>query len=202
MTPRKSPKKTSEKAVVTVDVDIITPDVFYAVQLALRDAGVIFVDTDTGNEIDGQVNFLDLGMIHPDSPRKVRRSLGFVPDKEVIYATQNLDATLHQYPEGNLAGKPVPLLIKVVAEEDVPKWLDLIAQIAPLFIIKSRGKYKPTVYFSITSLCIAGSDPEATKKAVLRKIQGYGQDDNIIIHSFGYPDFGTFDDEDDDQERM
>ena len=181
MTAKKITKQTIKKKTapdVVVEVDIITPDTFYDVQDALQKLGVTMIDLDTGNEIDGLVNFLDIGMIHPNSPRKPKRSLGFITSLTQEYESRQIDATLHQFPEGNQPNKPTPIMIKVVMDSDLEKWLDIIAKIAPNFIFKYRGKLKSSVIFSITTLGIAGKDPEALKTAILGKIQNFGKNND------------------------
>ncbi len=189
----------SEKAeeIVEVNIDLLTPRVFYQLQKALQAEGVILIDLETGCNIDGQINSLEVGMIHPSSPKKVKHPFGFhsmIARVEVEYCPQTeIDATLVQFPEVLTPEEATPFMFKVFLDSDIDLWLELIAAITPQFVIEGpNGSLAPSVHFSITSLGVAGEDKEKMLELLRKKTQKYSNQDSDLGGAGGqliYPNF-------------
>lgn len=203
MAPKKNPplkkliKKRKTEKIVTVNIDLLTPDVFYQLQKALQDEGVTLIDLDEGTVVHGQINSIEIGLVHPSTPRKIKRPLGFITSSKVEYQEKrDIDAILVQFPESLTADGAYPFMFKILLDPDIDMWLDLIAKIAPQFIVKIRGRLKPTVYFSVTSLGIAGQDKENMLELLRRKLQhfstkepGIDAPDLFTVYNFDEEDF-------------
>ncbi len=59
-------------------VETGSPDLFYSVQQALQNEGVLLIDLSSGDIIEGQVNIPSVGMIAGNKPVNVKRQMGFV----------------------------------------------------------------------------------------------------------------------------
>lgn len=173
--PRANSKKKPSEPKMVLDVELLTPEVFFAVEKAFQDQGITLVDLATGTPIDGQINALDIGMIHPDTPTtKAKPGFGFIPSvKQEQLKKRDVDAVLCQHPEAGFQSS-TPVLIKVVRDEDMSKWLVLLSQIAGNFPVKSGRKNICAVAFSITSLSKSNGPDGSATTAVLRTVQGYG----------------------------
>ena len=160
-------------------VTVADPKLYYMVQALLQAEGVIFVDLDDGSHISGQVNIPQVGMLVFENNSGKKYGFGLIPpikkDGGDLIAPQNVDATLGCEQINPDAGQPMFCVIQVVDDDYLDDWKDLANHVANILAKRDRHGAYPQVVFGITSLCLPDTnDPQSAKNAVLRKIQGYG----------------------------
>ena len=160
-------------------VTVADPKIYYMVQALFQAEGVTLVDLDDGSHITGQVNIPQMGMIAFKANSTTKYGFGLIPpikrDRNDYVAPQNVDATLGCEQINPDEGQSMFCVIQVVDDDFLDNWIELANHIANTLAKREwRGAY-PQVAFGITSLCLPeASDPQPAKNAVLRKIQGYG----------------------------
>jgi len=197
----------SKKKVATLPfsdlVETGSPDLFYSVQQALQNEGVLLIDLISGDIIEGQVNIPSVGMIAGNKPVNMKRPMGFVRSTlpgSIEIEKADIDAVLILNEEAQEPGRPLYVLIQVVDVDEIDLWNSLALTVARRFILKTRDGLQPEVVFGVTSLSRSSGKDSSARNAALRKIRNYSLNgvDSISDTEILFDD--GFNDEDDDFE--
>jgi len=157
-------------------VETGSPDLFYSIQQALQNEGVLLIDLYTGEIIEGQVNIPSVGMIAGNKPVKVKHQMGFVQSTLLGSAEiekADIDAVLVLDAEAQEPGRPLYILIQVVEVGEMDLWNSLALAVARQFILKTLDGLQPEVIFGVTSLSRSNDKDSSARNAALRKIRNY-----------------------------
>lgn len=184
-------------------VETGSPDLFYSVQQALQNEGVLLIDLYTGDIIEGQVNIPSVGMIAGNKPVKVKHQMGFVRStlpNSIEIEKADIDAVLVLDAESQEPGRPLYVLIQVVDVDEMDLWNSLALTVARQFILKTRDGLQPEVVFGVTSLSRRNGQDSSARNASLRKIRNFSLLGTDSISDTEIPSDKDFYDDDDDLE--
>ena len=181
-------------------VETGSPDLFYSVQQALQNEGVLLIDLSSGDIIEGQVNIPSVGMIAGNKPVNVKRQMGFVQPTlpgSVEVEKADIDAVLILNEEAQEPGRPLYVLIQVVDVDEMDLWNSLALTVARQFILKTRDGLQPEVVFGVTSLSRSNGKDSSARNAALRKIRNFSLLGTDSISDTEIPsDEDSYDDDD------
>ena len=190
---QKSAKRPRNKPELPFDdcVSIENPTVYFQIQKTLQEMGIVLIDLDTGNVINGQVYLTKIGLINPQKPRPVKRRMGFVqsPGTEINdYSGFDVDAVLIFQEASSSSENPYLFLLSVVDNIEVNSWSKVAHHLCQQFAIKVKRKLIPTVTIKVGGLCVPDTqDPGSAKNAMLRKFQKYGFEESHAVSNILIP---------------
>lgn len=178
---QRHPKQKRPTLPVSDLLEVGTPDIYYGVQQALQNEGVLLIDLDTREIIEGQVNVSDIGLILASKPLKGGHQMGFVQSTlsdTSIYKKEDIDAVLVLDQGSQTPNGPFYLLIQVIDDDEVEVWRKTALTVANKFVFRHQGQLHPGVFFGITSLSRSNGLDNSARRTALRKIQQFG--DNFV----------------------
>lgn len=171
-------------------IEIGSPDLYYSVQQALQNEGVLLIDLYTGDTIEGQVNISSIGLIAGQKAHKPKRQTGFIQSNlpgALQFEKRDLDAILTFDQNAQKQGDPLYLLIQVVDHDEMPFWSQVAIVVAKKFIVKENGVRLPEIFFGVTSLSRSNGINASARNAALHKIRGYSLDGVDSISDMAIP---------------
>ncbi len=171
-------------------IDMGSPDLFYSVQQALQNEGILLVDLYTGDVIEGQVNIPNIGMIIGTKTAISKRQMGFIQGsspKSTEFDKRDLDAVLIFDQTIQRVGDALSLIIQVVDFDDMALWGEISLRIARQFIYKEGTNRVNEIFFNITSLSRSNGIDASARNAALREVRGYSLEGTDSISNIGIP---------------